>query len=80
MKLKKKLVERWKNADFLTEEFGKVRGEGVDTIFYNGAHVFCGLESGKVGVYNLNTQWWVRDLMPGEVDKNSHQPTKAFWQ
>ena len=68
MKLKEKLIERWNNADPIAEEFGKVREEGVDTILCNDAHVFCGLESGKVGVYNLNTHRWVRDLMPGQVD------------
>ena len=78
MKLKEKLVERWKNTDPVAVEFGQVvqmgevveveEIEGVDTIFCNDAHVFCGLGSGKVGVYNLATGQWVTDLMPGEVD------------
>ena len=76
--LKEKLVERWKNSDLAAEEFGHVTMAlnpylepfevgVVDSIFCNDSHVFCGLKSGKVGVYCLTTGEWVRDLMPGKV-------------
>ena len=78
--LKEKLVERWKNSDLAAEEFGHVTMAlnpylepfemgTVDSIFCNDSHVFCGLQSGKVGVYCLTTGEWVRDLMPGKVDE-----------
>ena len=64
--LKEKLVERWRNSDPAAEEFGHVTMEWdpylhpiemgiVDSIFCNDSHVFCGLQSGKVGVYCLTT-------------------------
>ena len=88
LQLKEKLAERWKNADPTTEEFGHVRMAVdpdlhpreigvVDSIFCNHSHIFCGLESGKVGVYSLHDGQWVRDLMPGEVDAHHCNATKV---
>ena len=87
--LKEKLVERWKNIDPATEEFGHVRmtlgpdlaADGVrkvDSIFCNNSHVFCGLPCGKVGVFCLTTGEWVRDLMPGKIKLiRGYYPTKV---
>ena len=82
--LKERLLQRWKNVDPAAEEFGPVRmmvdpdqvNKGVDSIFCNNSHVFCGLPCGKVSVYSLTTGNWVRDLVPGGVDEDEDNETK----
>ena len=86
--LKEKLVERWRTSDLAAEEFSHVtmvlnpyldpiEVGTVDSIFCNDSHIVCGLESGKVGVYCLTTGEWVRDLMPGKVDKDHYNVTRV---
>ena len=88
LQLQEKLAQRWKNTDPIAKEFGHVRMAVdpclhpseigvVDSIFCNNSHIFCGLDSGKVGVYSFNDGQWVRDLMPGEVDTVHCNATKV---
>ena len=66
-RLEEKLLNRWKttNPETVRVRLGTVPW-GVGAIFSNNLHVFCGMRSGNVKVYNLADGQWVRDLESGE--------------
>ena len=66
-RLEEKLLIRWKTINPDTVQLGTVP-LGVLIIFCNNNHVFCGVQGGKVKVYNLTDGQWVRDLESGEED------------
>ena len=70
-KLREKLVGMWKTAEPLTEELDQPR-QGVNSLFCDDRHVFCGQTDGKVGVYKLSDGQWVADLTPGVRPNNSY--------
>ena len=51
-RLEEKLLNRWKTTNPETVQLGTVP-LGVEAIFCNNNHVFCGMQDGKVKVYNL---------------------------
>ena len=57
-RLEEKLLNRWKTADPETVQLGTVP-RGVEAMFCNNSHVFCGMEGGKVKVYSLVDGQWV---------------------
>ena len=63
-RLEEKLLNRWKTTDPETVQLGTVP-KGVEGMFCNNTHVFCGIEGGKVRVYSLADGQWVRDLDSG---------------
>ena len=67
--LSQKLLQRWKTADpmriWLTET-----KEGVESIYCNDAHVFCGLKD-NVRVYNLESGELTKELTPIELKPDS---------
>ena len=69
-KLREKLVDMWKTAEPLTEELYQPR-QGVNSLFCDDRHVFCGQTDGKVGVYKVSDGQRVADLAPGEVRPNN---------
>ena len=85
LQLREKLNQRWKLSDPPLIEVGEVRNpilghsevDTVDSIFCDNSHAFCGLPCGKVGVYCLTTNEWVRNLMPGGVTEGHNETNVA---
>ena len=67
MRLQEKLVEQWKTAKPAPVELAHLE-EKVFSLFCNDSHVFCGVQAGKVAVYNLTSGQWLRDLLPSKVE------------
>ena len=63
-RLSGKLLHCWKTAHPLKKELGQVR-QGVNSLFCDDRHIFCGENNGRVGVYKLSDCQWVTDLTPG---------------
>ena len=60
-RLEEKLLNRWKTTNPEAVQLGTVP-RGVQAIFCNNSHVFCGMYGGEVKVYSLADGQWVRDL------------------
>ena len=67
MRLQEKLVEQWKTAKPAPVELAHLE-EKVFSLFCNDSHVFCGVQAGKVAVYDLTSGQWLRDLLPSKVE------------
>ena len=83
-RLKRRLVDMWKNTDpNLTTVVWRIPGE-VESLFSNDTHIFCGHQPDQpdqdglvTAVYSLESAAWVKDLVPSvERPDNCRRFTK----